>query len=95
MKQHSAKTIETDEGDAFHRFTYVTNRRVMVNEDGLRKVLGDHVFERYTKRAFDRAAMERAIDNGEIDPSTIAPFVEYADSAPFVKFTVVKKEPLE
>lgn len=92
MAENQQKTIEVDDGDQILRFTYVSNRRTVVDEVGLRESLGDHVFDSYTKRVLDKPALEKGIDMGLVEASQVAPFVSYADTAPFVKYSITKKE---
>ena len=92
MNENEQKSVEVDDGEKITRFTYVANRRIKVDEVGLREALGDHVFDAYTKRVFDRSLMEQGLENGDLEPNTVSPYVSYADSAPFVKFSITKKE---
>lgn len=92
MAENEQKTIELDDGEKILRFTYVSNRRTVVDEVGLREALGDHVFDSYTKRVLDKPALEKGIDMGLVEASQVAPFVSYADTAPFVKYSITKKE---
>ena len=70
------KQMEADQRKSFRwttdgvnrNITFVQQQMTIIDEPGLRKALTAKVFDRYTKRVLDRAAMERAMDDGEDRP---------------------------
>ena len=93
MKQMEAdqrKSWRWTEGGRNHNLTYVQQYTTVIDEPGLRKALTAKVFDRYTKRALDRKAMESAMDSGAVDPVTVSRFVTQQPKKPYL--TYVDKE---
>ena len=81
-----------ENGDFKYHATYVQTRTPIVDEKGLRKALGAKRYDQFTVKKLDRKAMERAMDAGELDTSTVAKFVTEKLSTPYLKFSVSEKK---
>lgn len=68
--------------------TYVTRETVHVDEKGLRRALRAKVYDRYTKKVLDKAAMEKAMEAGDVDPMLVAKYCQPVVSKPYLKYTV-------
>lgn len=75
--------MKTDYG----QFTYVKRSSPVLDEKGLRKALTAKVFDKYTVKKLDRAALEAAMDRGEINAMVVLPFVQMKDGNPYIKYT--------
>lgn len=87
MESEQRKTLKV----GTHQVTYVRSTRVMVDESGLRKALGAKVFDKYTVSKLDRKKLEQALDNGEVDPHTVSPYVREESGNPYIRFTEKKE----
>ena len=70
--------------------TYVQAHTTVIDESGLRKALGAKAFDRYTVRKLDRKAMEKAMDEGKVDPITVSRYVTLKPNHPHL--SLVEKE---
>lgn len=75
-----------------HNLTFVQQQMTIIDEPGLRKALTAKVYDKYTKRALDRRAMERAMDDGSVDPVTVSRFVTQRPKKPFLNYTEKESE---
>ena len=88
-----AKQMEADQRKTYrwtsddHSFTvsYKQARTTVIDEKGLRRALTAKVFDRYTKRVLDRKAMESAMDEGSVDPTTVSRFVTIKPGRPYLE----------
>jgi hypothetical protein len=85
MAAQQQKSTTLQVGDTQTTFTYTTREVIKINEVGLRKALGARIFNKYTKRVLDKQKMESAMENGEVDPMTVAQFVSSTPSAPYLR----------
>lgn len=91
MEDAKIKTNQwTDANGMKNTITYVKATRVEIDEVGLRKALTAKVFDKFTKKVLDKRAMEKAMDEGVVDPVVVAKFVTEKPSAPFLKYTVAE-----
>jgi len=88
MEQDQRKSYTWRVGDQICTLTYVQGHTIHVDEPGLRRKLTARVFDKYTRRVLDRKKMEQAIDTGEVDRVTIAPFLTERPNKPFLKYSV-------
>lgn len=68
--------------------TYTQRSTTQINEQGLRKALGARVFDKYTIKKLDRKAMEKAMEEGVVDPTTVAQYVEQVPGKTFLTYRV-------
>ena len=68
-----------------HAVTYVAKGATVIDEKGLRKALTAKVYDQYTVKKLDRRAMEKAMDEGAIDPVTVSRFVTIKPSRPYLE----------
>lgn len=94
MEQARRKSLTSDHGDSTAKVTYVKQSRVQIDERGLRKALTAKVFDRYTNKVLDRKAMEKAMDEGLVDPTVVSKYLTVTESAPFIKYTLSQKKEL-
>lgn len=90
MKQMEAdqrKTFKWDAEGVHHNLTFVQQSMTVIDEPGLRKALTAKVFDKYTTRTLNRKAMERAMDEGKVDPITVSRFVTQRPKKPFLSYT--------
>lgn len=74
--------------DGIHRqVTYTAPVSVTIDEKGLRRALTAKVFDKFTVKKLNRAAMEDAMGNGVIDPLVVAKYITEKPSQPFLRFT--------
>jgi phosphoenolpyruvate-protein kinase (PTS system EI component) len=87
MEADQRKTFKWTADGRNHNLTFVQQHTTVIDEPGLRKALTAKIFDRYTKRVLVRQAMERAMDEGKIDPITVSRFVTQRPKKPFINYT--------
>jgi hypothetical protein len=90
MKQMEAdqrKTYKFSTGHAAYTVSYVQAHTTVIDEAGLRKALGARAFDRYTIKKLDRKAMEKAMDEGKVDPITVSRYVTLQPNKPHLSLT--------
>ena len=87
MEQDQRKSFKwTDEGWS-RTVTYVQAHTTVIDEAGLRKALGARAYDRYTIKKLDRRAMEKAMDEGTVDPITVSRYVTLKPNKPHLSLT--------
>lgn len=59
------------------------------DEKGLAKALGAAMWNKITKKSLDKAKLEKAVDEGEIDINVVAQHTEIAPAKPHLRFSAV------
>lgn len=75
MEQDQRKSFRWTSDGVSRAITYVQAHTTVIDEAGLRKALGAKAFDRYTIKKLDRKAMEKAMDEGKVDPVTVSRYV--------------------
>lgn len=91
MEEHRRKSVRLDDGEHIFSATYKQATRTEINEQGLRKALGAPTYDKYTVRALDKKALDKAITDGEISSMTVAPFVTRTTGNPYLQYTTKEK----
>lgn len=92
MEADQRKQAEFVHNGFVYRATYVKKNTTQIDEPGLRKALSAKVFDAYTTKKLDRRAMEKAMDEGKVDPMVVSKFVTMVPSKPYLSYTQVAKE---
>lgn len=87
MEEEQIKTHEVQDGGKIYRATYVQATTVQLDEAGLRQELGSEEVDRYCKKVLDRAALETAMTEGEVDPFIVGKHVTERKNKPSVRFS--------
>ena len=87
MEEEQIKTHEVQDGGKIYRATYVQATTVQLDEAGLRHELGSEEVDRYCKKVLDRAALETAMTEGEVDPFIVGKHVTERKNKPSVRFS--------
>lgn len=94
MAEHQTKTMAVEEDNQRVSITYTQRENVTIDEKGLRKALTAKVYDKYTVKKLDRKAMERAMDDGAVDPMLVGKYVTVSTSTPYltVRVNEIKEE---
>lgn len=87
MEEEQIKTHEVQDGGKIYRATYVQATTIQLDEAGLRRELGSEEVDRYCKKVLDRAALETAMTEGEVDPFIVGKHVTERKNKPSVRFS--------
>lgn len=87
MEADQKKTLSYGAQGFVRKVTYVQTKTFNIDEKGLRKALTAKVFDRFTVRKLERAKLEAAMDNGEVDPMVVAKFVEEKPNKPYLRYS--------
>lgn len=87
METDSTKSMKVTVQGMAKQVTYVQTKSYEVDEKGLRKALTAKVFDKYTVKKLERAKLEKAIDDGEVDPMVVARFVAEKPNKPYLRYS--------
>ena len=73
------------------RAVYVANRRVEINDLGLKRQLGARVWHKYTDEKVNKSLLEAGIAAGEIDQTTIQQYITVTEH-PTVRLYVLDRK---
>jgi len=88
LEAKQRKTVTDKRDGLVFSATYTQRSTTQINEAGLRKALGARVFDKYTIKKLDRKAMEKAMEEGVVDPTTVAQYVEQVPGKTFLTYRV-------
>lgn len=88
MQEEQIKTHEVEEGGKIYRATFTQATVPIIDEEGLRKELGEELYREYCKLVLDRKMVEAAMEDGQLDPLTVGKHVTERKNKPSVRFTV-------
>lgn len=71
------------------KVTVVTRDIPKYDEKGLAKALGASLWNKITKKTLDKAKLEKAVDEGEIDINVIAQHTTVTPAKPHLRFSAV------
>lgn len=91
LEQRQQKSLQTSVGGKTYRLTYARRSTVKVDEAGLKKAIGTRAWNKLTDRRFSNKKLELALDNDELDPMVVAPYLQEQISAPYLRQSEVKK----
>lgn len=74
------------------RATIVHAERVTVDSEGLKATLGTRKFNTVADYKVNQAKLTKAIEDGKIDQSVVAPFLTVKDSKPYIRLTEAEEE---
>lgn len=94
MAENQTKTMALEDDNQRVSITYTQRENVTIDEKGLRKALTAKVYDKYTVKKLDRKAMERAMDDGAVDPMVVGKYVTVSKSTPYltVRVNEIKEE---
>lgn len=75
--------------DGVHKATMVTRSIPKYDEKGLAKALGATLWNKITKKTLDKAKLEKAVDEGEIDINVVAQHTTVGEAKPHLRFSAV------
>jgi len=87
MEADQIKTHEVTDGGKVYRVTYVQAVTHNIDEEGLRKELGEELYREYCKLVLDRKMVETAMEEGQLDPRLVGKHVTERKNKPSVRFT--------
>lgn len=87
MEKEQIKTYEVTDGGKVYRATYVQATTHTIDEEGLRKELGEELYREYCKLVLDRKMVEAAMEEGQLDPRLVGKHVTERKNKPSVRFT--------
>lgn len=71
------------------KVTVVTRSIPRYDEKGLAKALGATLWNKVTKKTLDKAKLEKAVDEGEIDINVVAQHTTVGEAKPHLRFSAV------
>jgi len=72
--------------------TATSRTTTKVDEQGLKKALGARTFNKLTKPVLDKAKLETAINEGDVDAAIVSQYVEVKDGATSIRLTKATEE---
>lgn len=78
--------VKTHEHEGL-RATMVQTTTYAFDESGLRKSLGVRVYNKLTTAKLDKKKLEKAVEDGQLDPVIVAQYATEKEGAPFIRFT--------
>lgn len=81
------KSLVVDLDDRAIRATKVQSVRTVIDENTLKKSLGEKVWMKVSTRILDKKKLEAYIATGEVDPMIVAECSTETPSSPYIKIT--------
>lgn len=87
MQENHQKSASVTRMGVRLQVTYTAPVSVTIDEKGLRRALTAKVYDKYTVKKLNRAAMEDAMSNGVIDPMVVSKYITEKPSQPYLRFS--------
>lgn len=81
------KSLSTTTGDKKIVATVSSRTITTFDEKGLKKALGAISYKRLCKLQIDRAKLEQAVQDGDVDPVVVAQYSRITQSAPYIRLS--------
>lgn len=92
MEKKQRKTFSFSIDGVKHTATYTQRSTNQIDEKGLRKALTAKVFDKYVVKKLDRKALEKAMTDGDVDPVTVAKFVQQVPGKTYLTYRTRNEE---
>lgn len=87
LDQKGDKSLVVDLEDRTLKATKVQSVRTIIDENTLKKSLGEKTWMKVSTRVLDKKKLEAYIATGEVDPMIVAECSTEAPSSPYIKIT--------
>lgn len=85
MDKAGVQILDFQYGDEILVARVMRNSSLVIDEDALRKELGEKLWAKVTSQTLDKKRLEALIDLGEIDPVVVAQVSREKPIAPFIR----------
>lgn len=92
MEAAQRKSLTSTVGSTKVKVTYVQRTTTSLDEEGLKKALGVAKWAKVTKTVVDKRKLEKAIDDGVVDPMVVGQHVSQNLSKPYLRFSTSEVE---
>lgn len=87
LDQSGQKTIEVDLEDRRIKATKVQGTRTAIDENSLKRSLGEKLWLKVSTRVLDKKKLEAFVSTGEVDPLVVAECSTESATSPYIKLT--------
>lgn len=87
MEGEGFDTLVVTDGDTEYRGTIVRGTTTSFDEETLKTLVPEEVWQKITRTVVDSKALEAAVAQGDISPATLAQASESFDRSPYVRVT--------
>ncbi len=87
LDEAGQKTLTVDVADRHVKVTKVQGTRTVIDENTLKRSLGEKLWMKVSTRVLDKKKLEAFIASGEIDPLVVADSSTETENAAYIKIT--------